>query len=139
MRTHMKKLVGLASGLFLALGVLVMNSAPVHADYDISNDSAAMVVRIRLNVDRSVTISTGNVNLDLGYVSPAASTGTVYPATVTVSGNISNTELSLSALISGGWVFNNFQTYESTGENQLNTWVQFTSISTGLAPAQDNE
>ena len=139
MRTHMKKLVGLASGLALALGMLVMNAAPVHADFDVSNDSAAMVIRIRLNVDRSVTISTGDVNLDLGYVAMGTSTGTVYPATVTVSGNINNTELSLSALITGGWVFDNFQTYSSTGDNQLNAWAQFTSISTGLAPAQDNE
>ena len=39
MRTHMKKLVGLASGLFLALGMLVMNSTPVHADFDVSNEN----------------------------------------------------------------------------------------------------
>ena len=136
MRTHMKKLAGLAGSLLLAL---VMNSAPVHADFDTSNDSAAMVVHIRLNVDRAVTISTGNVNLDLGYVSPGASTATIYPATVTIGGNINNTELSLSASITGGWVFSNTQTFESTGTNQLNAWAQFTSVSTGLAPTQSNE
>ena len=138
MRTHMKKLVGLASGLLLALA---MNAALVHADYDISNDSAAMVVRIRLNVDRAVTISTGNVNLDLGYVTPGNSTGTVYPATVTIGGNLLNTELSLSALITGGWVFDNTQTIASTAAstNVLHAWAQFTGVSTGLAPAQDYE
>ena len=141
MRTYMKKLAELAGGLFLALGLLVMNSAPVHADYDTSNDSAAIVIRIRLNVDRSVTISTGNVGMDLGFVGMGNSTWTINPATVTVGGSVSNTELNLSADITGGWVFNNFQTYESTAgsENQLNAWVQFTGVSTGVAPAQDNE
>src|SRR3990167_6428613 len=102
MRTHMKKLVGLASGLALALGMLVMNAAPVHADFDVSNDSAAMVIRIRLNVDRSVTISTGDVGMDLGFMTMGASTWTIHPATVTVGGNITNTELSLAAQITGG-------------------------------------
>src|SRR3989344_9088367 len=88
MRTHMKKLAGLAGGIFLALGVLVMNSTPVHADFDVSNDSAAMVIRIRLNVDRSVTISTGDVGMDLGYVGMGNSTWTIHPATVTIGGNI---------------------------------------------------
>ena len=141
MRTHMKKLVGLASGWLLALGLLVMNSAPVHADYDTANDSAAIVIRIRPNVDRSVTISTGDVGMDLGYVGMGNSTWTIHPATVTIGGSIGNTELNLSADITGGWVFNSFQTYESTAgsENQLNAWVQFAGVSTGIAPAQDNE
>jgi hypothetical protein len=138
----MKKLAGLASGLFLALGMLVMNSALVHADYDVSNDSAAMVVRIRLNVDRGVTITTGvAATMDLGFVSPGNSTGTVLPATVTVTGNLLNTELNLSALITGGWVFDNTQTITSTAgsTNVLHAWAQFTSVSTGLAPTQSNE
>ena len=141
MRTRMKKLAGLASGIFLALGLLVMNSAPVHADADPSNDSAAMVIRIRLNVDRSVTIATGDVGMDLGYVTMGASTWTIHPATVTIGGNISNTELSLAAQISGGWVFDNTQTVTSTAgsANVLHAWAQFTSVSTGLAPAQDND
>jgi len=141
MKTHMKRLVGLASGWILALGLLVMNAAPVHADYDTSNDSAAIVIRIRPNVDRSVTISTGNVGMDLGYVGMNGSTWTINPATVTVGGSIGNTELNISADITGGWVFNNFQTYESTAgsENQLNAWVQFTGVSTGIAPAQGDE
>ena len=103
MRTRMKKLVGLASGLFLALGMLVMDSAPVHADYNVANDSAAMVIRIRLNIDRSVAIATGDVDMDLGYVPLNTSTFTLHPASVTIGGNINNTELSLAAMISGGW------------------------------------
>jgi hypothetical protein len=137
----MKKLVGLASGLFLALGVLVMSQAPAHADYDTSNDSAAIVIRIRLNVDRSVTIATGDVGMDLGYVGMNTSTWTIHPATVTIGGSIGNTELNVSADITGGWVFNNYETNESTAgsENMLNAWVQFTGVSTGIAPAQDLE
>ena len=140
MRTHMKKLVGLASTV-LALGLLVMSPAPVQADFDISNDSAAMVIRIRPNIDRSVTISTGDVGMDLGYVTMGASTWTIHPATVTIGGNINNTELSLTAQISGGWVFDNTQTVTSTAsaENVLLAFVQFTGVSTGIAPAQDNE
>ena len=138
MRTHMKKLVGLASGLFLALA---MNAAWVHADFDTSNDSAAIVIRIRPNIDRSVTISTGNVGMDLGYVGMGNSTWTIHPATVTIGGTIGNTELNVSADITGGWVFNNYQTFESTAgaENMLNAWVQFTGVSTGIAPVQDYE
>ena len=141
MRTHMKKLVGLASGLLLALGMLVMDAATVHADYDLSNDSAAIVIRIRPNIDRSVTISTSDVGMDLGYVGMGNSTWTIHPATVTIGGSIGNTELNLSADITGGWVFSNFQTLESTAssENQLNAWIQFTGVSTGVAPAQDYE
>ena len=141
MKKHMKKLAGLASSLFLALGVLVMDATSVHADFDISNDSAAMVIRIRPNVDRSVTISTSDIGMDLGYVTMGASTFTVRPATVTIGGNVSNTELSLAAQITGGWVFDNTQTITSTASsaNVLHTFVQFTAVSTGLAPAQDNE
>ena len=141
MRTRMKKLVGLASGLFLALGMLVMDSAPVHADYNVANDSAAMVIRIRLNIDRSVAIATGDVDMDLGYVPLNTSTFTLHPASVTIGGNINNTELSLAAMISGGWVFDNTQTITSTASsaNVLHAWAQFTGVSTGLAPAQDYE
>ena len=140
MRTHIRKLAGLASTA-LALGLLVMSAAPVHADFDISNDSAALVIRIRPNIDRSVTISTGNVGMDLGYVTMGGSTWTINPATVTIGGNISNTELSLTAQIIGGWVFDNTQTITSTAsaENVLLAYVQFTGVSTGIAPAQSYE
>ncbi len=141
MSKYMRKLAGLAGSLFLALGVLVMDTTPVHADFDISNDSAALVIRIRPNIDRSVTIATGDVHMDLGYVTMGASTWTIRPATVTIGGNISNTELSLTAQIFGGWVFDNTQTITSTAsaENVLLAYVQFTGVSTGIAPAQDIE
>ena len=136
-----KKLAGLASTAILALGILAVNQNAVHAysDYISSNNATAMIVRITPNADRGVQISTGNVHLDLGAVDLGASTQTVRPATVTITGNMIECELDLAAAISGGWVFENFQQLDSTGANQLNAWVQFTSVSTGLAPAQDYE
>ena len=144
MNKHMKKLLGLAGTAFLALGLLVLNTSKAHAVYSgdsiSSNNAAGMVIRITPNADRGVQISTGNVHLNLGVVDLGASTQTVTPATVTIQGNMIGCELELSASITGGWVFQNFQTRTSTGANQLNVWATFTSISTGLAPAtQDDE
>ena len=140
MSTHIKNLASLASAI-LAVGVMVLSDTLVQAATNPGNDAAAMVVRIRPNADRGVTIATGTGGfLDLGYVDLGNSTSTLHPATVTIQGNMINTELDLSASITGGWVFDNDdQIKSSSGTNQLSAFVQFTSISTGLAPAQDNE
>ena len=141
MNRHIKRLAGLLTSGLMALTMVLVSRMTAHAYSDIisSNNAAGLVVRITPNADRGVTISSGNVGLDLGYVDLGASTQTVRPATVTINGNMIDTELDLAASISGGWVFDNSQTFTSTGANQLNTWVTFTSISTGIAPAQDEE
>ncbi|OGR82183.1 MAG: hypothetical protein A2901_04320 [Elusimicrobia bacterium RIFCSPLOWO2_01_FULL_54_10] len=128
-----KILILFASLSFLTLGTRAW------ADSDPSNDSAAVTIRITPNFERGVQIETGSVHMDLGLVNMGASTQTVSPATVTILGNILNTELNLAASITGGWVFDPNQTFESTGTNQLNVWASFTSISTASAPAQGNE
>ncbi len=137
MKTYMKK-IGLG---LLALGLMFTAQSKVHAYSDVisSNNAAALVVRITPNADRGVTISSGNLNLNLGLVDLGASTQTISPATVTINGNMINSELELDASIAGGWSFDPNQTFLSTGANLLNAWVQFTSVSTGLAPAQSYE
>ena len=150
MSTYMKKLAGLLfTGLpakmfvagMMAAGMLVLNSANVFAYSDTisSNNATAMVVRITPNADRGVQISTGNVNLNMGNVDLGVSTQTVNPATVTITGNMIETELDLSGSITGGWSFDSNQTLASTGTNLLNVWATFTSISSATAPSQDDE
>ena len=137
-----QKLVKLAGAALLSLGLLAVGANKAHAVYSdsiSSNNAGAMIVRITPNADRGVLISTGNVNMNLGSVNLGASTQTVNPATVTIQGNMTEAELDLAGSITGGWVFQNFQTLTSTGANQLNVWAQFTSVSTGLAPSQGYE
>src|SRR5438270_8712445 len=85
--------------------------------------SALIVIRISPNVDRGVTISSGDVNTNLGFVTLGSSTQTVNPATVTTTGTRINTDLDMSGSISGGWSFSNQQTLTSTGTNLLNAWA----------------
>lgn len=141
--TMSKKLMSMIVGVGMLVGGLLMGiSSEVWAD-SLSDNSAAMVLRIIPKVERGVTISTGLTAaesfIELGSVDMGASTQTVSPATVTVTGNLATTELDLSAKITGGWVFQNEQVLASTGANQLNAWMTFTSISTGGAPAQNEE
>ena len=139
MHKHMKKLLGLAGVLFLAMGLVKPAHAVYVGDVISSNNAAGMVVRITPNADRGVQISTGSLNLDLGTVDLGVSTQTIMPATVTIQGNMSGCELELSASITGGWVFQNFQSRSSTGTNQLNVWASFTSISTTTIPTTPDD
>ena len=123
----------------LAIGMIATVVKDAGASAISSNNAAAMLVRITPNVDRGVVISTGDVNLNMGTVDLGASTQTVRPATVTINGNMTATELRMAGEITGGWVFQNFQSLTSTGTNQLNTWATFTSISTVSAPSQGDE
>jgi len=131
--------ISLLTAGMLALAGLVSTADRLEAVAVSSNNAAAMIVRISPNVDRGVEISTGDVHLDMGSVELGASTQTVKPATVTIQGTISNTELSLSGSITGGWSYDNNQTLTSTGTNLLNVWASFTSISTNNAPSQGDE
>ena len=128
--------------LFTALTVcysLFAIRTPVFADSNPANDSAAFTISVTPNFDRGIEIDTGNVNLDMGTVDMNASTQTVSPATVTILGNITNTELDLSGMITGGWVFDPNQTFTSTGTNQLNVWASFTDVSSVTVPSQGDE
>ena len=139
MKTYKQKLTqALVTGV-VALTLTMGWQTQVRADSNTNNDSAALLVRITPNADRGVTISSGNVNLDLGYVDIGASTQTVNPATVTIQGNLTNTELDLSGSITGGWTFDNTQTFDAGALDALGVWATFTSISTGIAPAQGDE
>jgi hypothetical protein len=126
----------------LTLGIFAVNAnkASAYTDALNANNTAQITITIRPNVDRSVTISTANVNLDLGSVDLTGgyvSTATVRPSTVTIGGTFGNTDLLLSANINGGW---NFDSSSNTLEtDKLATWVAFTSISSATAPSQDNE
>ena len=139
MHKHMKKLLGLAGVLFLAIGMVKPAHAVYVGDSISSNNAAGMVVRITPNADRGVQISTSDVNMNLGTVDLGVSTQTVTPATVTIQGNMSGCELELSASITGGWVFQNFQSRSSTGTNQLNVWATFTSIATNTIPSTPDD
>lgn len=125
----------------LALSLLSLaNKAHAYTDALNSNNTAQITITITPNVDRSVTITTDNVNMDMGNVNLTGgfvSTQTVSPATVTVGGTYGNTDLLLSANINGGW---NFDASSDTLEtDKLATWVSFTSISSATVPSQDGE
>ena len=107
MNTLMKKVTSAIIGVGLVtLGLMVWNVNTVHAyagDSISTNDATAVVVRITPRADRGVQISTGDAGfLNLGTVDLGASTQTVNPATVTITGNMNATELDLSASITGG-------------------------------------
>ena len=140
MKTNQLKTVVLSLGL-LAVGLMGLASkAHAYTDALNSNNTAQITITITPNVDRSVTITTDNVHMDMGNVNLTGSfvsTQTVRPSTVTIGGTMGNTDLLLSGNITGGW---NFDASSSTLEqNKLATWVSFTSISTAVAPAQNTE
>ena len=145
LRGWMKKISAALTLGTLAAGLLMVSAQKAHAVYSdsiSSNDATAMVVRITPRADRGVEISTGNVNLNLGTVDLGASTQTVSPATVTITGNMSSAELDLAASITGGWSFDNnplSRASTAAAANLLNVWATFTSVSTTTVPSQDDE
>ena len=137
MKNTMRKLaVGLLGVGLLAFG-LAGKSFASYTDSIPGNNTAQITITITPNVDRSVTITTTNVNMDLGSLTLGAlvSTQTVSPATVTVQGTISNTDLEISASISGGWAFDADSTTVET--DNLATWVTLTNTNIVAAPVQD--
>lgn len=136
-RTAMKLLNRLTA--VLAIGTLTVMSLMVKdakADANVANDTATIMITITPNVDRSVSIDTNNVAMDLGLVNLNASTQTVRPATVTIGGNLTNTELDLSAQISGGWGFE--PTATSTTTDLLKVWAVFTATTVFTTPTKNN-
>lgn len=145
MKNVMKKAVSGIVGIgLIGLGLMIGMVKEAKATSISTNNTTALIVRITPRADRGVEISTGTAGLaatgeiELGTVEMGASTQTVNPATVTITGNMAQTEIDLSASITGGWSFQNDQVLTSTGANQLNAWVTFTSISTGAIPASNN-
>ena len=134
MKNNTKKYLATLVVGMLALGSLLVGEAK--ADANVANDTATIQITITPNVDRGVTIATQTVNMDLGLVDLNVSTQTVSPATVTIQGNLTNTELDLSAGISGGWTFE--PTATSTTTDKLKTWVVFTATTTNATPAKNN-
>ena len=140
MSTIAKKLLAaLTTGTLIVAGLVVATAQKAHATAFSSNNAAALLVRVTPRVDRGVEISSGDVHLNMGSVDLGASTQTVRPATVTIQGNLTETELDMSGSITGGWSYDNSQAFTSTGTNLLNVWATLTSISTASAPAQDDE
>ena len=123
----MKKLVAGVLGIgMLALGLTV--KAEAYADSIMADNTAQITITIRPNINRSVTITTDNVNMDLGLVDLTGvyvATQTVTPATVTISGTYGNTDLLLSANITGGWTFD--ASSNTIEQDKLATWVTFST------------
>ena len=133
------KIRKLAVGI-LGVGLLAMGWAgkaeAAYTDSIMTNNTAQITITITPSIDRSVTISTGNVNMDLGVLAlgVGVTTQTVTPATVTVQGTITNTDLWLSANIAGGWAFDINSADQET--DKLATWMTLTSTATTATPAQ---
>jgi len=140
---HLTKKIArtLTLGMMAISGILLGIIQHASATDISSNNATAIMIRITPHTDQGVEISSGDVNTNLGTVNLGASTQTVNPATVTVVGNMTNTELNMSGSITGGWSYDNNQTRTSTAgaANLLNVWATFTSISTASAPSQGDE
>ena len=135
-----RKLAGAATVGMMAITGMVLGIAQKALAVDIStNDAAAIVVTITPDTDRGVEISSGDVVTNLGTVGLGISTYTMRPATVTIVGNMANTELNMAGSITGGWSYDNTQAFTSTGTNLLNVWASFTSISSVTRPSQGDE
>lgn len=144
MNKWMKQLVAVMTVGLMALAGTMKHNA--WADRDVTNDTATIVITITPNVDRAVTITTDNVNMNLGNVDLSSTTPdvsvatqTVSPATVTVTGTIANTDLLLSANITNAagetaWSFETASGNVLT--DRIATWVTFSGISTTTTPSQ---
>ena len=107
----------------------------VYADSNPSNDSANITLSVTPLYDSGVEIDTGSVNLNLGVSGLGGSTQTVSPATVTIVGNLTNTELNLSAQITGGWTFDE-NVSASTETDKLAAWSVFKSTTSAAVPSK---
>ncbi len=105
-----------------------------------SNNATALTILITPNADRGVEISSANSTLDLGAVDMNASTKTVNPATVTIMGNLSTSELTMQSTITAAgfesWNFDDAPV--SADPDTMAVWSLFSGIDVASAPA-DNE
>ena len=115
---------------------LAASAAFLRADMNPANDASNIEITILPSVDRGIMIDTASPfgMLDLGNLDMGVSTQTVYPATVTILGTVTNTELELSASINGGWKFDdNVATQE---DDNLAVWSVFTSTNSSVMPTK---
>jgi hypothetical protein len=110
-----------------------VEKAHAYSDAVSTNNVTALTIRITPNVDRGVEISSGDVNVNLGTVDMSISTYTVNPATITIVGTISNTELTLAAEIVGGWSFDSTPLALET--DKMATWALFSAIAISSVPS----
>jgi hypothetical protein len=143
MKTMLKKLaVGIMGVGLLALGFAGKSFAMPYSDALNGNNTAEITISITPNVDRSVTISTAGVNMDLGAVDITGafvSTKTEQPAVVTIGGTYGNTDLWLSANITtiGGTPWTLDSDSDTIEADHLATWATFTNTGAPAAPSQD--
>ena len=135
-----KKIVGVIG--VLVMGMVMVNVSRVEASYSdqiSTNNAAELIVKITPRGDRGVEISSGEATLDLGIVDMSMSTKTVHPATVTIYGNMSTTELEMTSTITaaaGSWGFDDDPS--NTNADLLAVWSVFSGIAISSAPS-DNE
>ena len=140
-----KRMTAALLGLMLTA---VLGVGAYAADPNAANTEDGLTVRITPNADYGVTIDTTNQGIasgaiDLGALNLYASTYTVKPATVTITGTVSrrgatNTgqELDVTANISGGWVLDATPTTDATSGSidELAMYLLFTPTSLSGAP-----
>ena len=117
--------------------MVMAGNAYAYSDALDSNNSAQITITITPSADREVTITTDNVNMDLGTIvltGSFVSTQTVKPATVTVNGTIANTDLLLTASIVGGWSFDSSSDDYTT--DQIACWMTLSDTDVNDAPSQ---
>ncbi len=140
MKTANQKIVrSIVTFGMLALGMIgLVNKAQATAIS--SNNATALTITITPNVDRGVEISSAIATLNLGSVDMNFSTKTVFPATITIVGNISSTELTLlSTITAAGLDSWNFDDAPLTVEaDQMAVWSLFSGVSISSVPT-DNE
>jgi hypothetical protein len=135
-----KKLIGVVG--VLVMGLVMVNVSRVEAAYSdqiSTNNTAGLIVKITPRGDRGVEISSGEATLDLGVVDMNFSTKTVHPATVTIYGNMSTTELEMTSTITavaGSWSFDNDP--NDANADLLAVWSVFSGVNISSAPS-DNE
>lgn len=120
--------------VIFAAALLALSAQPVFADSNPLDDSANIEILITPNFDRGVEIDTANVHMNLGNVDLGIATQTVRPATVTIVGNVLNNELNLSAVLTGGWNFDDNVASQET--DALQAWVVFKATTSATVPSK---
>ena len=143
MKTITKKLISGVLGIgMLALGLVWMSAGIARAEIS-SNTAAGLTIRINPNADRGVEITsgTGLGAINLGTVDVNFSTRTVFPATVTIMGNMATTELTMVATMTadtvgeGSWLFDNDPNGGET--DSVATWALFSGVDIDTAPSNN--
>ena len=121
----------------LAIGLMLGSVKEAKATAISSNNATALTILITPNADRGVEISSANSTLNLGAVDMNTSTKTVYPATITIMGNMASSELTLQSTIAAAglesWNFDDTPLTPSADE--MAVWSLFSGVDVASAPA----